>query len=114
MIHTRQPQHFEALHTRASRENILDSIVENVAKRKHAGDVWRRHHDRERGFDEFASQRNRDCPSSADTISVQPTLDRISSEVLPLRSIIQSRRAFANGRRTLHDRFRLSLVKGEN
>src|SRR6266496_526469 len=48
MVHTRQPKHFEAMHTRAARENILDCVVENVAERQHTGDVRRRHYDRER------------------------------------------------------------------
>src|SRR2546430_12364073 len=50
------------------------------------------------------SQRNRDFPSTADTISVQPTLDRISSEALPWRSIIQSRGVFANRQRARRSR----------
>jgi hypothetical protein len=48
MIHARQPKNFTALHSRASRKNVLDGIVEHVAERKHAGNVWRGHHDRER------------------------------------------------------------------
>ena len=53
MIHARQPKNFKALHSRAARENILDGVVEHVAERKHAGNVWRGHHDRERRFRRF-------------------------------------------------------------
>ena len=45
VIHPRQPKHLEALHARPTTENVLDRVVQNVAERKHAGDVWRRHHD---------------------------------------------------------------------
>src|SRR5437762_5053627 len=48
MIHARQPKNFKPLHSRAARKNVLDGVVQHVAERKHAGDVWRRHHDRER------------------------------------------------------------------
>src|ERR1700720_3781800 len=48
MIRSGQPKHFESLHARAARENVLNRIVENVAKRQHTGDVRRRHHDRKR------------------------------------------------------------------
>src|SRR4029078_2031543 len=48
MIHTWQPEHFESQQPRTARENILNGIVEHVAKRKNASDVWWRHHDRER------------------------------------------------------------------
>ena len=37
-----------AIHTRAARENILDRIIQDVAQSEHPGDIWRRHHDRER------------------------------------------------------------------
>ena len=33
MIHARQPKNFKPLHSRASRKNVLDGVVENVAKR---------------------------------------------------------------------------------
>jgi hypothetical protein len=48
MIHSRQPEDFKALHSRAARKNILNRIVENVAERKHTRDIGRRHDDRER------------------------------------------------------------------
>src|SRR6266487_5632315 len=48
MIHARQPKNLKALHSCASRKNVLDGVVEHVAERKHAGNVWRGHHDRER------------------------------------------------------------------
>ena len=48
VIHPRQPKHFETLHPRASGKNVLNAVVQNVAEREHAGDVRRRHHDRER------------------------------------------------------------------
>ena len=48
VIHPRQPKHFEALHPRASGENVLDAVIQNVAEGEHAGDVGRRHDDRER------------------------------------------------------------------
>src|SRR4030095_9049143 len=46
MIHSRQPKDFEPLHPRAACENVLNRVVQNMAKRKHARDVRRRHHDR--------------------------------------------------------------------
>ena len=48
MIHTWQPENFEAPHPRTAGENVLNGVVEHVTERKHAGDIWRRHHDRER------------------------------------------------------------------
>src|SRR5882724_11930470 len=48
MIHSRQPKDFEPLHPRAACENVLDRVVQNMAERKHARDVRRRHHDRKR------------------------------------------------------------------
>jgi hypothetical protein len=48
MIHARQPKNFKALHSRAARENVLNGVIEHMTERKHAGDVWRGHHDRER------------------------------------------------------------------
>src|SRR6266511_1906082 len=53
MIHARQPKNFKALHSRAARKNILDGVVEHVAEREHAGNVWRGHHDRERRLRRF-------------------------------------------------------------
>src|ERR1043166_914686 len=50
MIHSRQPKHFESLHPRAARENVLNRMVQNMAEREHARDVRRRHHDRKRLF----------------------------------------------------------------
>src|SRR5438132_12600637 len=47
MIHARQPKNFKPLESRSSREKILDRVVEHVAERKHASNVWRGHHDRE-------------------------------------------------------------------
>src|SRR5947207_11012792 len=47
MIYTWQPKNFKALHSRATRKDVLDGVVEYVAERKHACDVWWRHHDRE-------------------------------------------------------------------
>ena len=48
VIHPRQPKHFESLHPRAPRENVLNRVVQNMPEREHTGDVRRRHHDRER------------------------------------------------------------------
>src|SRR5437763_6638021 len=48
MIHSRQPKHFESLHSRAACKNVLDRVVQNMSEREHAGDVRRRHHDRKR------------------------------------------------------------------
>src|SRR6516165_5025418 len=48
MIHSRQPKDFESLHSCAASENILNRVVQNMAEREHAGNVWRRHHDRKR------------------------------------------------------------------
>ena len=47
VIHSRQPKHFKSVHPRAPRQNILNRIIQNVAEGEHAGDVRRRHHDRE-------------------------------------------------------------------
>src|ERR1700737_381485 len=47
VIHPGQPKHFESLHPRASRENVLNAVIQDVAEREDTGDVWRRHHDRE-------------------------------------------------------------------
>ena len=44
VICARQPKDFKALHSRATTENVLNGVVQNVAKREHAGDVRRRHH----------------------------------------------------------------------
>src|SRR2546427_11123360 len=46
MIHARQPKNFKPLHSPPSRKNVLDRVVEHVAERKHASNVWRGHHDR--------------------------------------------------------------------
>src|SRR5262245_14562289 len=48
MIYAWQPKNFKALHPCAPCENILKGIAEHVAERKHTGDIWRRHYDRER------------------------------------------------------------------
>ena len=48
MIHPRQPKNFVTLHSRASGENVLDRIVQNMAEREDTGDVRRRHDDGER------------------------------------------------------------------
>ena len=45
MIHARQPKNFKPLHSRASCKDVLDGVVEHVAERQDAGNVWRRHHD---------------------------------------------------------------------
>ena len=47
MIYAWQPKNFKALHSRATRKDILDGVVEYVAERKHAGDVWWGHHNGE-------------------------------------------------------------------
>src|SRR5437667_5124624 len=47
VISSWQPQHFEALHARTARENVLDRVVEDVAKGENAGDIGRRNHNRE-------------------------------------------------------------------
>src|SRR5215470_3540855 len=48
MIYAWQPKNFKPLHTSAPCENVLNGVVEDVAEREHAGDIWRRHYDRER------------------------------------------------------------------
>ena len=53
MIHARQPKNFKPVHSRASRKNVLDGVVENVAERKHAGNVRRGHDDGERWLRRF-------------------------------------------------------------
>src|SRR6185437_5604332 len=45
VIGSGEPENFEALHPRAPRENVLDRVVENVAERQDAGDVWRWNND---------------------------------------------------------------------
>src|SRR5438132_10976852 len=45
MIHARQPKNFKPLHSRASRKNVLDRVVEHVAERKHASKFWRWQYD---------------------------------------------------------------------
>jgi hypothetical protein len=50
VIHAWQPKHFKALHPRAPRENILNRVVQDVPECQNAGDIRRRHHDRERLF----------------------------------------------------------------
>src|SRR5436853_7542202 len=48
VIHSGQPQHFKPPHSSATDQNVLDRIIQHVPKSEDAGDVWRRHHDRER------------------------------------------------------------------
>ena len=44
VICARQPKDFKALHARATTENVLNGVIQNVAEREHARDVRRRHH----------------------------------------------------------------------
>ena len=48
VIDPREARALHALHPGATRENVLDRVVEHVPKREHAGDVRRRHDDRKR------------------------------------------------------------------
>ena len=48
MVCSRQPEHFKAFHPRLARENVLDSVIQNVPKRQHAGDIRRRNNNRVR------------------------------------------------------------------
>ncbi len=48
MIGSRQPKHFETLHARPARQNVLNRVVEDVAQGQDARDVRRRNHDRKR------------------------------------------------------------------
>ena len=41
-----KPQHLEALHTRATGQNILNRVVKNMTHRKNSGHVRRRNHNR--------------------------------------------------------------------
>src|SRR4029077_10809613 len=45
MIGTGQPKHFLAIHPRFSSENVLDSVVQDVAHVEHASNVGRRNDD---------------------------------------------------------------------
>ena len=46
MVRARQPQDLEPTHSSAARQDILDRIVQDMAHREHAGDIWRRDNNR--------------------------------------------------------------------
>jgi len=48
VVGPRQPEYFAAKHARATSENILDRIVEDMPESERAGNVWGRNDDRER------------------------------------------------------------------
>ena len=66
MIRAGQPENFLAIHARLAGEDVLDRVVENVAKREHAGDIRRRDDDGIRRLRRF---RIRD-----EKLSVEPEL----------------------------------------
>src|SRR5665213_4484290 len=45
VIRAGQPENFLAVHARLAGEDVLDSVVENVAEREHAGNIRRRDDD---------------------------------------------------------------------
>ncbi len=50
VVGPRKPEYFVTEHAGATRENVLDRIIEDMPESKHAGNVRRRNDDRERRF----------------------------------------------------------------
>src|SRR5438094_8498649 len=59
--HARQPKNFKALHSRASRENVLNGAVEHIAERQHAGNICLGHQNSEARLRRLRSRK--DIPS---------------------------------------------------